>query len=379
MAENETSDAGAAERKAKMMRLRKRLMLAVAVIVIVAALAWGVMKFLTAGRVSTDNAYVGADLALVTPLIAGPVRAVHVSETESVKAGQLIVEIDDTDARNKLAQAEAELAAAQSRYAQTHATGTALAAQVSARGADVERARAQLAAAGADLRKASTDLARRRSLAGTDAISGQELTDAARAEAAARANVAAARATLAQAAAGRRAAEGEVEANRAVAGASVAANPEVVAARTRVEAARLDLARTRIRAPIDGIVARRQVQVGQRVAAGNAIMTIVPIGRLYVDANFKESQLGKVRVGQAAKLESDLYGDDVVYHGRVIGFAGGTGAAFALIPAQNATGNWIKVVQRLPVRIALDPAELRAHPLRVGLSMSAVVDVSGGR
>ncbi|MDB5671090.1 MAG: HlyD family efflux transporter periplasmic adaptor subunit, partial [Alphaproteobacteria bacterium] len=169
----------------------------------------------------------------------------------------------------------------------------------------------------------------------------------------------------------------EVEANKAIAGTSSGANPEVVAARTRVEAARLDVARTQVRAPIGGIVAKRQVQVGQRVAAGNPIMTIVPVGRLYVDANFKESQLGKVRVGQPATLKSDLYGGDVVYHGRVIGFAGGTGAAFALIPAQNATGNWIKVVQRLPVRIALDPAELKAHPLRVGLSMSAVVDVSG--
>ena len=376
MAETETQ-ASDPDRKARMMRLRKRLIGAVVALVIVAAIGWGIMKFLTAGPVSTDNAYVGADLALVTPLIAGPVRAVHVSETQSVKAGQLLVEIDDTDARNKLAQAQAELVSAQSRYGQTAATGTALAAQVSAHDADIERARAQLAAAGADLRKADTDLARRRSLSGTDAVSGQELTDAARADATARASVAVARASVAQAIAGRRAAQGEVEANKAIAGTSSGANPEVVAARTRVEAARLDVARTQVRAPIGGIVAKRQVQVGQRVAAGNPIMTIVPVGRLYVDANFKESQLGKVRVGQPATLKSDLYGGDVVYHGRVIGFAGGTGAAFALIPAQNATGNWIKVVQRLPVRIALDPAELKAHPLRVGLSMSAVVDVSG--
>jgi len=131
-----------------------------------------------------------------------------------------------------------------------------------------------------------------------------------------------------------------------------------------------------IRAPVDGVVARRNIQVGQRVAPGTVMMSVVPISQLYVDANFKESQLAKVRVGQTAILTSDLYGDDVEYHGKVIGFSGGTGAAFALIPAQNATGNWIKVVQRLPVRIALDPKELADHPLRVGLSMEAKVDLS---
>ncbi|HCK29148.1 MAG TPA: EmrA/EmrK family multidrug efflux transporter periplasmic adaptor subunit, partial [Acinetobacter ursingii] len=144
----------------------------------------------------------------------------------------------------------------------------------------------------------------------------------------------------------------------------------------KVEQAQLDLDRTVIRAPVDGVVARRNIQIGQRVAPGTVMMSVVPISQLYVDANFKESQLAKVRVGQIATLTSDLYGDDVEYHGKVIGFSGGTGAAFALIPAQNATGNWIKVVQRLPVRIALDPKELADHPLRVGLSMEAKVDLS---
>ncbi len=149
-----------------------------------------------------------------------------------------------------------------------------------------------------------------------------------------------------------------------------------ISAKAALDQARLDLERTVIRSPVDGVVTNRQVQVGQRVAAGTSVMTIVPVGAVYVDANFKEGQLARVRPGQRAELTSDLYGSKTVFHGRVIGFAGGTGSAFALIPAQNATGNWIKVVQRLPVRIALDPAELAAHPLRVGLSMDATVDVS---
>jgi membrane fusion protein (multidrug efflux system) len=152
----------------------------------------------------------------------------------------------------------------------------------------------------------------------------------------------------------------------------------VASARARLDKAQLDLSRTIIRAPIDGIVTNRQVQVGQRIAAGAPIMTIVPLAQVYVDANFKESQFGKVRIGQPVELKSDFYGSDVVYHGRVTGYAGGTGAAFSLIPAQNATGNWIKVVQRLPVRIMIDPREIRDHPLRVGLSMDATIDTRGG-
>ena len=141
----------------------------------------------------------------------------------------------------------------------------------------------------------------------------------------------------------------------------------------------LDLQRTVILAPVDGVVTNRQVQVGQRISAGSPVMTIVPVNSVFVEANFKEGQLSKVMPGQKVELTSDLYGKDVVYHGRVSGFSGGTGSAFALIPAQNATGNWIKVVQRLPVRIALDPAELAKHPLRVGLSMEATIETSGGK
>eukprot|EP00456_Euglypha_rotunda_P038309 TRINITY_DN29424_c0_g2_i1.p3 TRINITY_DN29424_c0_g2~~TRINITY_DN29424_c0_g2_i1.p3 ORF type:complete len:152 (+),score=56.25 TRINITY_DN29424_c0_g2_i1:107-562(+) len=149
-----------------------------------------------------------------------------------------------------------------------------------------------------------------------------------------------------------------------------------MAAQAKLDSAKLDLDRSIIRAPIDGVITKRQVQVGQRVAQGNSIMTIVPLGHLYVDANFKERQLRDVKVGMPATVTSDLYGGDVVYHGKVVGFSGGTGSSLSLIPAQNATGNWIKIVQRLPLRIALDPKELAAHPLRVGLSMDVEIDLS---
>ncbi|WP_139111502.1 HlyD family efflux transporter periplasmic adaptor subunit, partial [Sphingobium sp. Ndbn-10] len=176
----------------------------------------------------------------------------------------------------------------------------------------------------------------------------------------------------------RGAASGQLAANDAlVRGSTVDTDPAVLAAKAKLDNARLDLDRSIIRAPIDGVVTRRSVQVGQRVAQGSPIMSIVPLAQVYVDANFKERQLGRVKVGMPATVTSDLYGGDVVYHGRVIGFAGGTGASMALIPAQNATGNWIKVVQRLPVRIALDPRELAEHPLRIGLSMEAEIDLSG--
>jgi membrane fusion protein (multidrug efflux system) len=206
------------------------------------------------------------------------------------------------------------------------------------------------------------------------------LTTAQSAYDSARANVAAARAAVAQTSATSYAARENLAANQAlIAGSTIDNSPEVAAAKAKLDQARLDLDRTIIRAPIDGVVTNRQVQVGQRIGAGSPVMTIVPVGSVYVDANFKEGQLQKVRPGQPVELVSDLYGGDVVFHGRVTGFSGGTGSAFALIPAQNATGNWIKVVQRLPVRIQLDPRELSAHPLRVGLSMEAKVDVSGGK
>lgn len=336
--------------------------------------------YLAVGRnaVGTDNAYVNAEMAQITPLIAATVTAVHVKDTQFVKAGTVLVELDPANARIAYVQAEADLAAARRRFRQAVATGDSLSAQVSARAADIAQAAARLDAAQADVEKARIDLQRREALAGSGAVSGEELTSARKAWVSTRASVAAAQAAVAQAQSGRAAATGQLAANNAmVSGLSEDTDPGVLAAKARLESARLDLQRMTIKAPIDGVVTRRQVQIGQRVAQGVPIMTIIPTDRVYIEANFKERQLRRVRVGQPVEVIADIYGSDVVYHGKVAGIGGGTGAAMAIIPAQNATGNWIKVVQRLPVRIELDPREVAAHPLRVGLSTEATIDVSG--
>ena len=360
---------------------RKRLRLFGALALALGLIGAGACAYdiLVASRhVATDNAYVGADIAQVTSQIAAPVSAVLVEDTQVVRRGTMLVRLDDTDARIAVARAEADLAGAMRKVRGLEATDLGLRAQVSARTADEARAEAELAAARASFARAQIDLDRRQALVETGAVSADELTAVRNARDNARAGLRAARAVRAQAAAAREAAIGERNANHAlIAGTTVDNNPEVLAARAALDRARVDLERTVIRAPIDGVVARRQAQVGQRVQPGAMLMTVVPVQAAYVDANFKEVELAHVHPGQPVQLTSDLYGDGVVYHGRVAGFSGGTGAAFAIVPAQNATGNWIKVVQRLPVRITLDPRELAAHPLRVGLSMNADVDISG--
>jgi len=359
---------------------RAKLLTGVGVAVLLAAVGYGSWYALVGSHhVTTDNAYVGGDTAEITPMVAGQVAEVAVSDTQAVRRGDVLLRIDDRDASLALAQAEAALAKAERQYHQTSATSGALTAQVGARTAAILSAQAQLSAAQAAFDKAQIDLARRRKLAPDGAVSGDELSSAVNAFAAARANLELARAGIAQAQASAGAASGDLAANRALTdGTNATTAPDVLAAKARVDAAKLDLERTVIRAPVDGVVAMRAVQMGQRVAPGTTVMRVVPVGQLYVDANFKEGQLTAVRPGQAVALTSDMYGADVVFHGRVTGFSGGTGSAFALIPAQNATGNWIKVVQRLPVRVALDPHELAAHPLRVGLSMDADIDTASG-
>ena len=358
---------------------RKTWLTRLALAVVVAGLLWTAWYVLDGrNHVSTDNAYVNAEMAQVTPLISAQAIEVLVSDTQAVKRGDILVKLDPTNARIAIAQAQADLAEAQRRFRQTSATSGALSAQVDARGADIIQARAQLASAQADVEKARVDLQRREALVSGGAVSGDEVTSARTAYAAARAALDVARASVTTAQATRSAASGQLAANDAlVRGSRVDTDPAVMAAQAKLDAAKLDLERTIIRAPIDGVVTKRQVQVGQRVAQGSPIMTIVPLAQVYVDANFKERQLGKVKVGMPAKVTADIYGGDVVYHGKVVGFSGGTGASLSLIPAQNATGNWIKVVQRLPVRIALDPKELAAHPLRVGLSTEVEIDLSG--
>jgi membrane fusion protein (multidrug efflux system) len=366
-----------AKAKAATTKKRKKLFAALGLVVLKAGLIYYGYDGWHGSEVETDNAYVGADTASITPLVSGHVARVLVSDAQSVRAGQPLVVLDQTDARLALAQAEAAYDQARRRVAGYMATDRQLAAQVGMRGADAARATAEIASAQAGYERARLDYGRRAALAESGAISGEELSTSRAAFEQAQAGLAAARAAASQASASEAAASGQRQANQAmIAGASIDTNPEVASARARLEQARLDLARTIIRAPVDGIVARRQVQVGQRVQPGSALMSVVPVQDAYVDANFTEGQLTDVRPGQPVELHADLYGDDVTFHGRVMGLGGGTGSAFALIPAQNATGNWIKVVQRVPVRIRLDRRELAAHPLRVGLSMTATIDTA---
>ena len=369
-----------AEAAAAAVRKKRRAKILLGLVAAKLAIAGGWFLFHDGNHVATDNAYVNADSAQVTPLVSAAVRAVPVVNTQVVHKGDILLQLDDSDARLALAKAEADYFKARRQFAQTAANSGSLSAQVGARDADIGQAHAQLAAAESSFAKARTDLSRRNELATTGAVSGEELTNAENAFSTAQANLSLARAGVAQASATRGAAQQSLAANQAlIAGSTVDTSPDVAAAKARLDQARLDVERTIIRAPIDGVVTNRQVQVGQRIAAGTPVMTIVPVGSVYVDANFKEGQLSRVRPGQKVELKSDLYGGDFVFHGRVAGFSGGTGSAFALIPAQNATGNWIKVVQRLPVRIQLDPKELASHPLRVGLSMEAKIDVAGAK
>lgn len=355
---------------------RKKWLTILGTVVVGVALIVTLYHFLIGARhVSTDNAYVGADTAQITPLVAGPVQTVRVANTQIVHKGDILVTLDPSDAQIEVEKAAADLAQAERQFRQTRATGGALQAQVGARDSDIERAQAEMVAAQAAFDKAKVDLDRRQSLAKSGAVSGDELTAATNSFAAANSQLAVAKAGIAQAKANRIAASESYNANQELVQGSEQDNPDVAAARSKLDTAKLDLARTIIRAPFDGVIAQRNVQIGQRIAAGTPIMTVVPLNNMYVDANYKEGQLKKVKVGQKARVTADIYGHSVVFHGTVIGLAGGTGSAFAIIPAQNATGNWIKVVQRLPVRILLDPAELKEHPLRVGLSMDATIDV----
>ena len=358
--------------------VRRRLFAVVAGVVGVGALIW-LIYWLAVGQnhVVTDNAYVDANVAEITPLVSGAVARVLVADTQSVKAGQPLVVIDDADFQVALFQARAQLAQSERRVRGYFANARALAGQVDARTADIARADAQIAGADADFARARTELGRRERLAASGAVSGDELTAAQNQYSTAKAALAATRAGRAQATANRGAAIGTQDVNRAlISGSSTEANPEVVAARATVRMAQLNLDRTVLKAPFDGVIAKKQVAVGQRAQVGASLMSVVPLDQVYVNANFKEVQLRKVKIGQPVVLTADLYGAGVKYHGRVAGFAGGTGAAFALIPAQNATGNWIKVVQRLPLRVSLDPRELQSRPLRVGLSMRADIDVT---
>lgn len=355
---------------------RKKGFMGLAAAIVIAAVGYGLWYYFVGSRyVSTDNAYSAAEVAEVTPSVTGIVQTVNVVDTQAVKQGDVLVQLDDTDARLALAQAEANLGQSRRRVSSYMATDEGLAAQVKAREADETQARARLVAAQSDFTKAQVDLKRREALAKSGAVSGEELTNARNAMAQAESNLNVAKAAAAQATANRLSTIGAKKANAALTiNATVETNPEVMLAKAKVEQAQVDLARTVIKAPVDGVIARRQVQVGQRVQNGERLMSVVPLHDVHVDANFKEVELRHVKIGQPVEVTADIYGDKVVYHGVVSGVSGGTGSAFSMIPAQNATGNWIKVVQRLPLRITLDKNELAKHPLQVGLSMIATID-----
>lgn len=341
---------------------RKRALLILASTVLTLGTVYGAYNHFYASKfIATDNAYTAAETASVTPSLGGIVREVRVTDTSYVHKGDVLVVLDDIDARLALAQAEAELGRAQRRVRGYAANDESLAAQIAARAQDEKRA-------AADLERATIDLKRRENLADSGSVSGDELTRA-------RNNFEAARAALGQARSNYSAAIGARAANAVlIENANEDTNPEVALARARRDQAQVNLDRTIIRAPVDGVVAKRSVQVGQQIQSGTPVLAIVPLAQVHVDANFKEGQLERVRIGQPVEVTSDLYGTSVKYHGKVVGLSGGTGSTFAAIPAQNATGNWIKVVQRVPVRIELDASELQKNPLQVGLSMEATID-----
>jgi membrane fusion protein (multidrug efflux system) len=332
-------------------------------VVVVAGIGWGAYEWLVASHYeSTDNAYVQGNVIQITPQISGTVMMIMADDTDFVKAGQPLVQLDPSDARVALEQAQAALAQAVRQVRTLYVNNGSLAAQVSLREADIVRAQS-------DVARAQDDLKRRQALAGNGAVSKEELHHSETA-------LASAKSVLAAAQAGAVAAREQLSSNQSLTeGTSIEQHPSVQAAAAKMREAYLAMQRVMMPAPVNGYVAKRTVQLGQRVTAGMPLMSIVPLDQLWVDANFKEVQLRNIRIGQPVALIADLYGKKVEYIGKVAGLGVGTGAAFALLPAQNATGNWIKVVQRVPVRIALDAGQLKANPLRVGLSMDVEIDV----
>ncbi|SAL15422.1 multidrug resistance protein A [Caballeronia turbans] len=327
---------------------RKLLLSLLAAAIVIGGAGWGGYYY-TTGRFfeSTDDAYVSGNLVQLTPQLSGTVIAVNADDTQIVHQGAPVVTLDAADAKAALANAEANLAQTVRQVSSLYVNNAYYAATVAQRQSDLTRAQA--------------DLKRRMAVADTGAVSVEDIAHARDAVSAAQAALDAVRQ--------------QSEANHALTDrTSIERHPNVQAAAAKVRDAWLDNARNTLPAPVTGYVARRSVQVGQRVAPGTPLMAIVPLDGVWVDANFKEVQLAHMRIGQPVTLTADAYGSKVKYHGHVEGFSAGTGAAFAVLPAQNATGNWIKVVQRLPVRIRLDQRELDAHPLRIGLSMQTEVE-----
>jgi membrane fusion protein (multidrug efflux system) len=328
---------------------RRNGFLILGALIVIAAIFYGLYWFLDARFYeSTDDAYVAGNVVAITSRENATVMSLHADNTQTVKQGQLLIEMDPATADVNMAAAEANLARAV-RNVRGEFSGA-------------DSYRAQLAQAQVALAQAQSDYQRRQSASADGAVSGEELAHA-------RDAVAAAEATVNSAKGGLDHAMSQVE------GASIADNPDVLSAEAQLRNAAIALGHMRLIAPVDGVIAQRTVQVGQQVAAGTPLMAVVPLSNVWIDANFKEVQLADMRIGQPVTVTADVYGGGVTYHGHIEGLGAGSGSAFALLPPQNASGNWIKIVQRVPVRIALDPKELADHPLRVGLSVAASVNV----
>ncbi len=329
-------------------RKRRGLMLAITLVFVLAGAAWYLLWLLVwSQREVTDDAYVNGNQVIVSAQVPGTVVAILADDTQRVEAGQVLVRLDPTDTELALAKASSALA---------HAVRQVRQLTESAGQADTAVAAREL-----DFKRAQADLARRTPLLAANAVSPEEV---AHARDAVRLAGSALQAAQRQAAA----------AHALVDGSDVAGNPAVLQARAAFREAWVHARRNEILAPISGYVAQRNVQVGNSVQPGQPLLTLIALDDLWIDANFKESQLANIRIGQDAHIESDIYGGKVAYRGKVVGLGAGTGSAFALLPPQNASGNWIKVVQRVPVRIALDTAQLARHPLRIGLSTTVKVD-----
>jgi membrane fusion protein (multidrug efflux system) len=327
---------------------RRRWLTILGVVVAVCAIAYALYYFLYASHFEgTDDAYVGGDIVSITSREAGTILALNADNTQAVERGQLLVELDPIKAKVAMDAAEADLARTV-RGVRTNFS-------------KVDESRAQLSAAQVALAQAQSDY-RRRGSAG-NSVSAEELAHARDAVTGAAANLRVAQSGVAQALA-------------SVQNTEVSDNPDVLAAIARLRQAAIVLAHMHLYAPVSGVVAQRSAQLGQQIAPGTPLMAVVPLDSVWVDANFKEAQLRDMRIGQPVTVTADLYGGSVTYHGRIEGLGAGSGSAFALLPPQNASGNWIKIVQRVPVRIALDPKELRQHPLRLGLSVDVSVDIS---
>ncbi|AHZ68302.1 multidrug resistance protein [Pseudomonas mandelii JR-1] len=330
-------------------RKRKVMLVVLAIVVILAGVAvWGYHEFYGRWNESTDDAYVNGNVVEITPLVTGTVVSIGADDGDLVHEGQVLINFDPNDAQVGLQSAQANLART--------------VRQVRGLYSNVDGMKAQVNALQAEVQKAQDNFNRRKNLAAGGAISQEELSHA-------RDDLTSAQNALANA-------RQQLKTTSALVDDTVvSSHPDVMAAAAQLRQAYLNNSRSTLIAPVTGYVAKRSVQLGQRVQPGTALMAVIPLDQLWIDANFKETQLRDMRIGQPVDIEADLYGSDVKFSGTIDSLGAGTGSAFALLPAQNATGNWIKIVQRVPVRIHINAEELAKHPLRVGLSTQVDVNL----